>query len=135
MADAPELGNETKQFIKLSPEVRHALEVLKDRMACGRPRTLRITTTERPFLLFTDGAYEPNNTCEKSGLGPATIGGVLFDSDGRTHVFGCNVDDDVLKDWLEIFEHPIGLIELYAIAVSFRLWGHLFSMLETFNFW
>ena len=29
----------------------------------------------------------------------------------------------MLGKWLELFDHPIGLIELYAIAVAYNLWG------------
>ena len=60
-------------------------------------------------------------------MGIATIGGVLLDPGGKTLVFGCNVPQALLEEWLSEFQHPIGLIELYAIVVAFNLWGDLFA--------
>ena len=40
---------------------------------------------------------------------------------GEVRVFGCEVDSKVLSIWLEQSEHPIGLIELYAIVTAFKL--------------
>ena len=33
---------------------------------------------------------------------------------------------DLLEEWLHEFQHPIGLIELYAIVVAYKLWGNSF---------
>ena len=91
-------------------------------MVSGKPRTLRVLASERPVVLFTDGAYEPADEGRGDGsTGAATIGGVLFLPDGTVRVFGCEVDPEVLQAWLEGSEHPIGLIELYAIVTAFKL--------------
>ena len=134
MADVRELGTDGKLPVKLSGEVLRALNLLKERFVSGKPRELKVTPTEKPFLLFTDGAYEPNQQMDARGMSAATIGGVLFDRRGNTHVFGCNVDPKVLAGWLEEFQHPIGLIELYAVAVAYKLWGHVCKE-EDNSFW
>ena len=127
MADIRELGTEGRSSVKFSEDVFRALNLLKERFVSGKPRELRVTPTEKPFLLFTDGAYEPDQKLDARGMGAATIGGVLFDRKGNTYVFGRNVDPKVLEGWLEEFQHPIGLIELYAVAVAYKLWGHMFA--------
>ena len=42
-----------------------------------------------------------------------------------TEVFGSKVDPQVLKEWLVELIHPVGLTELYGIAVAFALWRPL----------
>ena len=127
MADVREMGTESKVFVPLTEEIRKALSMLKVRMESGKPRVLHISPTQRPWILFTDGAYEPNRDTAPNGLGVATIGGVLFAPTGDARVFGCNVDESLLSQWLQDFSHPIGLIELYAIAVAYNLWGPMFG--------
>ena len=109
----------------LSAEILEALDNLKQRMSSGKPRSLSVNDGTRPFILFTDGAYEHEDGGD--GTGTATIGGVLILPDKTAKVFGCFVHKEVLDKWLSIFQHPIGLIELYAIAVAYKLWGHLMS--------
>ena len=77
-ADVREMGTESKVFVPLTEEIRKALGVLKMRMESGEPRVLHIGSTQRPWLLYTDGAYEPTRDAVSSGLGAATIGGVPF---------------------------------------------------------
>ena len=125
MADVREMGTESKVFVSLSDEVKAALAALRMRVQEGRPRVLRIQPTQKPFVLFTDGAFEPTRTVTTGSMGLATIGGVLFTPCGENRVFGCNVDSSLLDNWLDEFKHPIGLIELYAIVIAFRLWGPL----------
>ena len=55
--------------------------------------------------------------------GPQLLEEFLFEPNGEVRVFGCNVDESLLEQWLQEFSHPIGLIELYAIAVAYNLWG------------
>ena len=54
-----------------------ALEVLKERLCSGRPKTFIVDDVQRPTLILTDGAleYEGNDLV-------ATIGGLLIGPDG-----------------------------------------------------
>ena len=38
-------------------------------------------------------------------------------------MFGCHVDDAILRSWLDKFEHPVGLVELYGVAAAYVLWS------------
>ena len=125
MADVRELGTVGKTSVALNTEILGALDNLKQRMSSGKPRSLSVNDGTRPFILFTDGAYEHEDGGD--GTGTATIGGVLILPDKTAKVFGCFVHKEVLDKWLSIFQHPIGLIELYAVAVAYKLWGHLMS--------
>lgn len=127
MADVRDLGTEPKTFAKLTHEGKNALMVLRERMTSGRTKTLKVEQTRKLFALFTDGAFEQFRRQDSDSLGRATIRGALFCPDGKIHVFGCNVDAALLEEWLCESQHPIGLIELYAIVVAYGLWGHLFS--------
>ena len=33
----------------------------------------------------------------------------------------------LLEEWLNEFHHPIGLIEVYAIVVAYKLWGDRYA--------
>ena len=136
MADVRKMGTESKVFVPvpLTSEIKDALALLMVRMESGRPKILEVGPTQKPFVFFIDGAFEPSRQVGADGLGVATIGGVLFSPDGQARVFGCNVDASLLEQWLQEFQHPIGLIELYAVAVAYNLWGHLFSQRKIF-FW
>ena len=88
-------------------------------MGCGKPRTLYIGKPAPPFVVFTDGAFEPN----RDGTFSATVGGVLIPRGGTVRVFGCKVNPNVVDKWLQVLVHPIGLIELYAIGVALKTWS------------
>ena len=118
MADIREMMTLSDKEVSLQPEVIAALEVLHSRMSCGKPRTLYIGKPA-PFVVFTDGAFEPNS----DGTFSATVGGVLIPRGGTVRVFGCKVNPNVVDKWLQVLVHPIGLIELYAIGVALKTWS------------
>ena len=118
MADLRSLGHDSKTKVSLPTSIRQSLEVLNQRFAKGKPRTLRVTEPSRPVLIFTDGAFEMSET----GDPIATIGGVLLRPEQKPKVFGCKVHHALLDRWLESSTHPIGLVELYAVVVAFELW-------------
>ena len=83
MADVRELGIESKSMVKLSEDVIQALNLLTERFVMGKPKELLVTQTERPFLLFKDGAFEPGQQPGNADMSEATVGGVLFDPNGK----------------------------------------------------
>ena len=97
MADVREMGTESKVFVPLTSEIKDALALLMVRVESGRPKILEVGPTQKPFVLFLDGAFEPSRQVGADGLGVATIGGVLFSPDGQARVFGCNVDASLLE--------------------------------------
>ena len=119
LADIRQMLRDGPKQIELSQEVKDAFSALLKRVTCGVPRTLTVSAKRKPFLLFTDGALEP---IPGSTTPLATIGGVLIDPVGQAEVFGSHVNPEVLKVWLEDGPHPIGLVEMYAIAVAYKLW-------------
>ena len=124
MADIREIGTQSKVPITVPGEVLDAFCVLKTRLCNGKPKVLESGQLQRPILIFTDGALEPSGNDTPT----ATIGGVcVCPDDGRIEVFGCHVAPEILDVWLLDGPHPIGLVELYGVAVAYKLWFHLIS--------
>ena len=124
MADIREIGTQSKVPITVPEEVLDAFCVLKTRLCNGKPKVLESGQLQRPILIFTDGALEPSGNDAPT----ATIGGVcVCPDDGRIEVFGCHVAPEILDVWLLDGPHPIGLVELYGVAVAYKLWFHLIS--------
>ena len=118
MADLREIGHTGRSEVSLDDLQVKALEVLKERLCSGRPKTFIADDVQRPTLIFTDGAleYEGNDPV-------ATIGGVLVGPDGICEVFGASVPDEVMRLWQSDGKvHVIGLVELYACVVSLLHW-------------
>ena len=121
MADLREIGHTSRAEVLLDDIQVKALEVLKERLCSGRPKTFIADDVQRPTLIFTDGAleYEGNDPV-------ATIGGVLLTPDGICEVFGASVPDKVVSLWQSDGKvHVIGLVELYACVVSLLHWKPL----------
>ena len=109
-----------RNTITLDDTCRQAFEILLARISAGQPKRFLGDEPDKPVLIFTDGAVEPS----RDGGVDATVGGVII-ADGITEVFGSKVDPQVLKEWLVELIHPVGLPELYGIAVAFALWRPL----------
>ena len=123
LADLRKLGHLSRAPASLDASCLAALEILKERLLFGKPRTLSASWREPPFLLFTDGALE-----QSASLGcEASIGAVLFPpAHALPQVFGCAVPDPVLAHWRAAgSHHVIGIVELYAIVVALRHWRRL----------
>eukprot|EP00439_Symbiodinium_sp_Y106_P024490 s3279_g2.t11 len=132
LADLRKLGHFSRVPASLDASCRTALEILKERLLFGKPRTLTASWREPPFLLFTDGALE-----QSASLGcEASIGAVLFPpGHGRAQVFGCAVPEPVLAHWRAAgSHHVIGIVELYAIVVALRHWRRLLRGRRTIVF-
>ena len=80
--------------------------------------------SQKPWLLFTDGALEYDADQHSS----ATIGAVLISPGGEAHCFGCAVPSDTVKMWqVAGREHVMGLVELYACVTALETWRDLIS--------
>ena len=74
----------------ISPEVALALELMKSRLQCGRPRTVDARPLDTIFV-YTDASY-----CREDRTGG--VGGVLVSSAGRSVAwFGFQLDPDTCK--------------------------------------
>lgn len=101
---------------KLDAELVKALTFLRSNVANGVPLVLT-AHTEKPMLIFTDGAFEAGDPASGS------IGGILYDHIGRPlYFFSEKVPQILLDIFMQESDHPIYLIELLACFVAFRLW-------------
>ena len=98
-----------------------AIELLRAKLSCGRPRSLRVSMKKRPVLIFTDGSLE-----YEDGKPIAKIGGVCI-TPNATSVFGATVPESLMRAWSEdgAKEHVIGLVELYGVLVALNTWNDL----------
>ena len=65
-----------------------------------------------PYLLITDGAYEPD------GAGKASIGAVLVDENGAPfECFGVGLSEELLSEFLAESSHPIYVLELFLFSL------------------
>ena len=126
MADLREIGHTGRSEVSLDDLQIKALEVLKERLCSGRPKTLIADDVQRRTWIFTDGAleYEGNDPV-------ATIGGLLIGPAGICEVFGASVPDDVMRLWQSDGKvHVIGLVEcMLVLYITFTL--EAFSCLST----
>eukprot|EP00435_Cladocopium_sp_Y103_P036529 s3063_g9.t1 len=124
LADMRELLRGGSNSVSLDERTCKAVELLKEKLSLGRPRTLRITKKKKPIVLFTDGSLE-----YEEGLPVARIGGVCLLTDGTNLVFGAEVSSDLLQSWTEggEKEHVIGLVEMYAVLVALHTWADHFA--------
>ena len=117
MADLREIGHTGRSEVSLDDLQIKALEVLKERLCSGRPKTLIADDVQRRTWIFTDGAleYEGNDPV-------ATIGGLLIGPAGICEVFGASVPDDVMRLWQSDGKvHVIGLVECMLVLYHFYI--------------
>lgn len=112
------------ESVTLDPSAAESLRVLMGRLASGKPRLVPCCDQRSPILVFTDGASESDGH---------TIGGVIY-LDGRFEYFSCAVPESLVAEWGSMFSHFIGLVELYAVLVSRRLWSDQITGSRTIYF-
>ena len=119
LADMRSAATGGKRTVTLDDRACKAIELLKQKLTSGKPRTLQVSAKRKPVVLFTDGSLEYEN-----GMHVANIGGVCILPDGETEIFGAAVPPELIHVWTEggEKEHVIGLVELYAVLVAMHLW-------------
>ena len=130
MCDIRALAYDGSKAVDIPPETCLAFEMLRRRLVSGKPKRFEVTALEKPIVIFPDGAFEQDDT----GKPIATVGGVCLTPSGEVQVFGCHVDEAILRSWLDKFEHPVGLVELYGVATAYVLWSqyHNWTSLDVF---
>ncbi len=93
MCDIRALGYNGSKAVDISQETCLAFEMLRKRLVSGKPKRFEVTVLEKPIVIFTDGAFERVVT----GKPVATIGGVCLPPTGDVKVFGCHVDEEILR--------------------------------------
>ena len=103
---------------RLDEEMRAVLAWIKEHLRSAGPRVIGPCRTERPILVFTDGA------CEKEGT---SIGGVIVTPEGVVECFGAMLNEETIKAWKKRAEQfqVIGQAELYPIYISKLTWANL----------
>eukprot|EP00435_Cladocopium_sp_Y103_P025318 s3302_g6.t1 len=128
MHDLRQMGSSGALEVSLEPSHVSALKLVKRRIASGKPTRLQAKPQTKPWILFTDGSLEYDD----SGAANANIGTLLVSPDGRSRYFGCDVPAEVLKSWqVNGREHVIWIIELYACVVALAEWQPLFKNQRT----
>ena len=114
------LGGKAMQ--PLSPDVRHSLLWMKNRVVGAKPR--RIDTHQRPTMfLFMDGACSEKQPGDRwSGT---AIGAALFDEQGRAvECFGEVLPDRITKEWSsDTKEQLVFEAEVFPFLVALELWS------------
>jgi hypothetical protein len=79
------------------------------------PKIIGPPRSERPHLVFTDGACEDDGT---------SIGGVLYCPDGTVECFGCVVPVAIAEGWKSRAEQlqVIGQAEIFPVLVARWTW-------------
>lgn len=119
MHDLRQLGSTNNSHVALGESQVSALKLLRKRVTSGEPRKLVARPSEKPWVIFTDGALE----YELNGTATATVGGIMLTPKGETFCFGSRVPGELLNRWqTDGREHVIGLVELYACVTALDLW-------------
>eukprot|EP00435_Cladocopium_sp_Y103_P073695 s366_g44.t1 len=123
MHDLRKMGSSGALEVSLEPSQVSALKLLKRRIESGKPRRLQAKPQTKPWILFTDGSLEYDDS------------GAAMSPEGVSRYFGCEVPAEVLKSWqVNGREHVIGIIELYACVVALAEWQPLLKSQRTILF-
>ena len=102
--------------VKLNVELRDALQFLLEAMSEVRPLKIRkcLSTT---WIIFTDGAYEPEAVVE------ASVGGLIVHPQGAImEFFGEGLPTSLTSDFTADSKHPIYELEIFPIMIAMALW-------------
>ena len=102
---------------KMPKELALGLTWVIEELEKDLPKIIGPPRSERPHVIFTDGA------CEEDGT---SIGGVLYCPDGTAECFGCVVPEAIADSWksragqLQV----IGQAEIFPVLVARWTWEH-----------
>ena len=106
----------SSNMVKVHGTLRDALVILRAELAKDEP-VLVHEAISKTWMVFTDGAYEPDGTVK------ASIGGVLVDENGLVvECFGLEIDDSLREEFLAKSQHPIYELEIFPVLVALRTW-------------
>ena len=106
----------SSNMVKVHGTLRDALVILGAELAKDEP-VLVHEAISKTWMVFTDGAYEPDGTVK------ASIGGVLVDENGLVvECFGLEIDDSLREEFLAKSQHPIYELEIFPVLVALRTW-------------
>ena len=120
LADIRHAATSGKDRVALDNRTCKAVELLREKLLSGRPRTISVSKKKRPVVIFTDGSLEYDEGRHVTG-----IGGVCILPNGHVEIFGATVPSELLDIWTNDGEkdHVIGLIELYAVLTALHTWS------------
>ena len=99
----------------MTEEMRVALRSIEPAMSVAGPRLIEPSSAERPILIWTDGACEPEGTA---------IGGVMIKFGERPQAFGAKLTVDAAQRLATKSGQTqvIGQAELLPILVAKTIW-------------
>ena len=100
----------------MSLELSKGLDWLIEHFETAGPRIVSGARSERPILVFTDGA------CEDEGT---TVGAIIYEVGRTAECFGLKVNQDVVDTWKGSADQKqvIGQAELYPLLLARLTWG------------
>eukprot|EP00435_Cladocopium_sp_Y103_P067691 s116_g30.t1 len=103
--------------VAVEGELRNALVVLQAELAKDEPVRVTPAVTDS-WIIFTDGAYEPDGEIK------ASVGGLLVAPNGLVvECFGMELPPTLLAEFLENSKHPIYELEIFPTLIALKLWG------------
>ena len=99
----------------MTEEMRVALRSIRPAMYVAGPRLIEPSSSEKPILIWTDGA------CEEDGT---TIGGVMFREGEQPQAFGAKLTAEAVRKLATKADQTqvIGQAELLPVLVAKTIW-------------
>ena len=100
----------------MSEELSQGLDWLVHHLATAGPRIATGARSDRPVIVFTDGA------CDAEGT---TIGGIIYEAGRPTECFGARLSQSLADEWRTkgSQKQVIGQGELYPLLVARLTWA------------
>ena len=112
---------------ELDPNVRKALQFLRDRVQEGKPLKIE-GAFHLTWFVYTDGAC---NQESREG----SVGGVIYNPQGSClEFFGEAVPKAVVDDLFSRSKNPIHELELLPVLIAAETWGHMFACSQVVYF-
>eukprot|EP00435_Cladocopium_sp_Y103_P052672 s2156_g16.t1 len=103
--------------VDVQGELKDSLVVLHAELAKDEPVKVSPSVTDA-WIIFTDGAYEPDGEIK------ASVGGLLVSPQGLVvECFGLELCSTLLEEFLENSKHPIYELEIFPALIALKTWG------------
>ena len=102
---------------RMSGELSCGLDWLIEHFETAGPRVVSAARSDRPILIFTDGA------CEEDGT---TVGAIIYEVGRAPECFGAKLSQELVNDWKLSSEQSqvIGQAEIYPLWLARLTWGN-----------